>query len=552
MLDIVEQILGYLRGLWRQRWYSLIIAWAVCLGGWLVVLNIPDKYPAETRVFVDTETILKPLLQGLVVNNDTQSQVRVMTRTLLSRPNLRKVARMTDLDLRAETARELERLLDDMEENIRIQSSGGQNLFTITYTDFDPEQAKSVVQALLTLFVESTIGETREDTESAERFLRRKIEDIEEQLRQSERRMAQFKRQNVGTMPSDGQTYYQRLQQTRSEMELAELGLEQSKRTRDEYERQLGGEKPSFGVFTSVDLRPGGDPLSGLRKNYGIAIPDGGLRSGVDVGASSSSALEQQIQALLLSYTPNHPNVIAARRRLADVRAQESREAQSKAEREAALAASQPATSNALPPPVEPALNPVYQATKLAFNDAQAQVAAREVRVEEYKKKVEELERLLSVVPAIEAEMADMNRDYSVTSKMYQALLSKLQSARMSQDAEQNADNVKFRVIDPPRVPHTPAGIDRAILLSMVLGVGTVVAIGFALFLSQIFLTFDSRKQLMRTTRIPVFGTVSLVLTPRQQLSRWVSLLVFLLFVAGLLVVFAMLIQAETGATTIG
>ena len=521
------------------------------------MLNVPDKYPAETRVFVDTQTILKPLLRDLVVPDDPTSQIKVMTKTLLSRPNLRKVARMTDLDLRAETARELEDLLDDMQGNISIRSSGGANLFTITYTDFDPEQAKSVVQALLTLFVESTIGETREETESAERFLVRQIDDTEEKLRQAEKQMSQFKRQHVGTMPSDGKTYYQRLQNTRAQLGSAQLALEQSKQLRDEYERQLGGEAPSFAVFTSVDVAPGQEPdryNNPSSSDYGG--DPGGQNQGRGVGPLTSAGLQSQIERLLLQYTPNHPNVIAAQRQLAELKKQELRQKNSleAAEAEAAaLARAAAPEPRSVPIPQERPVeaNPVYQATRLAYNDAQAQVKAREVKVTEYAKKVEELERLLSVVPAIEADLADMNRDYSVTSRLYQALLGKLQSARMSQKADQNADNVKFRVIDPPRVPHTPAGIDRSVLLTLVLAMGCVVALGFALFLSQIFLTFDSRKQLMRVTRIPVFGTISLVLSPKQQLQRWAGLLLFLVLVASLLAVYVMVLQSEVSVSNV-
>ncbi len=97
MSEIIEQILGYLRSIWRYRWYGLGIAWLICLGGWAFIFKLPNQYEASARVYVDTQSVLRPLLQGMTVQFNPASQIDLMTRTLLSRPNLEKVARMTDM-----------------------------------------------------------------------------------------------------------------------------------------------------------------------------------------------------------------------------------------------------------------------------------------------------------------------------------------------------------------------------------------------------------------------------------------------------------------------
>ena len=70
MNEIIEQLLGYLRGIWRNRWYAMVCAWLVCLLGWTVVFILPDQYEVSARVIVDTQTILQPLLKGLTVEVD--------------------------------------------------------------------------------------------------------------------------------------------------------------------------------------------------------------------------------------------------------------------------------------------------------------------------------------------------------------------------------------------------------------------------------------------------------------------------------------------------
>src|ERR1044071_6551386 len=131
MHEIVEQILGYLRGIWRYRWYALALAWTVCLGGWFVVHRLPDQFEASARVYVDTQSILRPLLRGLAVDVNPDAQIQLMTRTLLSRPNMEKVARMTDLDLRAKDNSQMDVLLDRLGKHISLKSLGRENLYTI-------------------------------------------------------------------------------------------------------------------------------------------------------------------------------------------------------------------------------------------------------------------------------------------------------------------------------------------------------------------------------------------------------------------------------------
>ena len=115
MHDVVVLLLRYARGTWRFRWWMLGVAWVVCVVGWSIVAKLPDQFEASARVYVDTSSVLRPLLKGIAINTgDTQQKIFMMTRTLLSRPNLEKVMRMTDLDLQATTEADKEAIVDDL------------------------------------------------------------------------------------------------------------------------------------------------------------------------------------------------------------------------------------------------------------------------------------------------------------------------------------------------------------------------------------------------------------------------------------------------------
>jgi len=194
MDDLRELILAKAAAMWRRRWYGALAAWLVCVAGWLVVIYLPNRYESSARIYVDSETLLRPLLRGLAVQTDLASQVDYMQRTLLSRPNLDSLVRMTDLELRATSPEKREAILRSLERNITVAAEGrGRNLFSVSYEGDDPQLTLSVVQSLLTIFVESNLGASRTDMDQALKFIEGQILDYEQQLKAAEARMANFR-----------------------------------------------------------------------------------------------------------------------------------------------------------------------------------------------------------------------------------------------------------------------------------------------------------------------------------------------------------------------
>ena len=70
MDNILFEIRSLVEAIWRRRWHALILSWVVCLTGWIAVAVLPDKYQSEARIYVDTESILGPLLRGIAVRAD--------------------------------------------------------------------------------------------------------------------------------------------------------------------------------------------------------------------------------------------------------------------------------------------------------------------------------------------------------------------------------------------------------------------------------------------------------------------------------------------------
>lgn len=307
MQDILAQFLLMLRGAWRYRWPALALTWGIALAGWLAVAAMPDRFEARTRVYVDTESLLKPLLQGIAVDRDVMSQVRMMQSVMKSRPNLEKVARKTDLFLSADTTQDQEVVIDSLQERIVLQATSPlgptrrasvPNEFIVSFEDSNPKTAYRVVQSLLDTFMEDSLGIKRDDAGVAERFISQQLADYERKLLEAESRLADFKKTNVGLMPGTSGDYYQRLDQSMAQLEALRTRHRQVTERRNELARQLQGEEPTFGLTAPV----GSSPID-----------------------SQIAAYQARIDQMLLQYTDKHPEIVALRdtiKRLEEEKAQ--------------------------------------------------------------------------------------------------------------------------------------------------------------------------------------------------------------------------------------
>ena len=249
MDELIQAARRRLRGMWHRRWIGLAAAWVAAIVGITVVFRIPEKYEASARVYVDTQSLLRPVMAGLAIQPNLDQQVALMSRTLISRPNVEKLLRMADLDLRVKSNAEREELLDTLMKSLQLAGSVSTNIYVISYRNSNPDQAKNVVQSLLTIFVESSLGDKRQDTRAAVKFLDDQIKHYEETLQAAENRLKEFKLKYMGFAGPGGQggpDFFGRLAKLGGEIENARLELRAAEESRDAYKRELAGETPTF------------------------------------------------------------------------------------------------------------------------------------------------------------------------------------------------------------------------------------------------------------------------------------------------------------------
>src|SRR5687768_9469741 len=482
MEELTTQLLVYLKGIWKYRWVAVAAAWVVAVIGWVIVYKLPDDYQASARIYVDTQNVLKPLMQGMTVSPDLQQQVSIMSRTLISRPNVERVIRMVDLDIKAKDTKDQERLVKELMDKIKLGTAGRDNLFTIFYNHQNPKLAKDIVQSLLTIFVEGGLGNKRQDSSSAIRFIDEQIKAYEEKLIAGENNLKAFKQKNIGMMPQQGNDYYSQLSLAVEDLNKTRLELREAEQARDAIKRQITGDEPVLLVDQSES------PSSIVNVELDSRI----------------QALNKNLDALRLNFTDLHPDIVATKRLIAQLEERKMEEAK--------LA----------PNSTDPGKNysPMLQQLNVALTEAEADVAAMNARVEEYTARYERLKGLSNAVPQVEAELAQLNRDYQVNKSNYEKLLERRESAKISGELGSATDLMSFRIIDPPTVTDRPVGPDRAELFSIVFLGALLAGIGADYVISQVRPTFHSQLSLREITGKPILATIPMIWTDKDKVKR--------------------------------
>ena len=504
MEDILRQVLVILRATWKHRRLGMLVAWVVGAIAAGVILRIPDRYEASARIFVDTQSILKPLMSGLAVQPNIEQQVMMLSRTLISRPNVEKLVRMADLDLNIKGKTEQDALVDGLMKTLSIQSVGRDNLYSLSYRDTDPGKAQRVVQALVSIFVESSLGDKRQDSDSARKFIEEQIRNYEKKLQDAEGRLKDFKLRNIELQASEGRSSVDQLSALSNELNGSRLALREAENSRDAMRRQIIGEEPV--------LLP---ESSGTDSSVSLPEIDGRIDS-----------QKRNLDNLLQRYTEQHPDVVGARRLIKDLEDQKRQELIARKK----FAAANPSSSVSN--------NPVYQQLKVSLAEAEANVASLQARVAEYEARYKRTTNLIKTQPQLEAEFTQLNRDYDIHKKNYEQLVTRRESAELSGDLEATGSVADFRLIDPPRASSTPVAPNRLLLLP----VGLLIALAAGLFsafaASQIRPVFFDGKTLRDETGLPLLGTVSLIPNEARRIKELSSLRRFLIATASLVIAY--------------
>ena len=469
---------------WQRRWLALSTMATVGVVSAVGIALFHDRYQATARVYVNTQTVLKPLMQNLTFQPDIDQQVGMLARTLISRPNVEKLVADPSLQIDGGDALERDRLVSRLMTDIKVVPVGSGNLYDVSYRGTSPDRARRLVAATVGLFVDSGAGDKKRDSQEARSFIDDQIHSYETKLVDAENRLKEFKVRNFGITGVSNQDYFGRVSALTEEVSKLRVDLSAAEQSRDTYRRELTSENPQLPIDHGSDV-------------------------GAAPGSVAARIADQRrtLDDLLRRYTDEHPDVVNARRVLAQLEA----EGQRRKVEDQALARSGQVNSAAT--------SPVYQKLRIAIAESEALVASLRSQLVAKQALLEQVRADAGRQPQAEAELAQLNRDYDIIRKNYDTMVARRESAALGVKLDESSQLAEFKVVEPPRVMAMPVFPSKANLAIIALLVSLVSGIAAAIAADLVWPTFDDRESLRQFTGRPVLGTLSM-LTTEAGLSR--------------------------------
>ncbi len=443
--DLPAPLIRHLNGLWRRRWTVVIAAWCAALLGWFGVWLLPDQYESRAQVFVQTESILQPVLDDVVASPDYADRVDVMRLQLLARPNVEEIIYRSGLDRTIEASNDVEHraamqgLVDGVAGNIKIESPRDM-YFIISYANGDPDVAMRVTDAVLNLMIEQDIGASLSESGAARRRLELQIEEFEERLSANEMRVAEFRREHA--------------------VELAATeGVDRRR-----------GQKES-------DLERTADDINDLR---GRILTLENLLSATPRGASGGELelLRVELAGLRSKYQDSHPDIIGVQARIAQLEKADGGRA----------------------------ANPEFIRLQSELRVARNAAAALEVREQTQRAELEALVIAASQAPAVIAELQQIERQYETTKKTYEDLLERRDRLQLTENLGPAGRGVEYQVFERPERAIRPAAPPRQLLIYTAIFAALVAGIAVGVLINLIDRTYTQSEELEKAFGLPVLG----------------------------------------------
>jgi len=472
-MESIKNLLANLPGLRKHRFLGLMIAALTAALGILAVAMIPSKYEASARAYVDTQSILKPLMVDMAVQPNVEQQLKMMARALLSKPNLHQVADDAGLfDVEnASTDQAREDLVTRLGVDVKFKPAGRSDFFSLTYRNKSPDVAHKVVASLLEMFVRTTRGDQLRDNKQALAYLDDELMDRETRLVKAEQALKDFKLKNIEVYSELGgsKDYFVRASQAQKESELANVQLRQARGAADAIRSRLVGVPKSMPVARTTAAAP-------------------------SVNETRLASARKRLDELSAIYTDLHPDVQNTSRIVRDLE-----------QRVKAEGATRPVGAGVGDAGVA---NKLHQDLSIALAGAEADLASARAKAYDARQRAQRLRSSAKKVPKVEAEFAQLTRDYEVHKSTYEKLLQRRESALLSGSLDASSGAGDFRVVDPPSVGSSPVWPNRPLFLFIVMLGAISAGVLVAFIAHQAAPSFYGVKELRERTSHTVLGEV--------------------------------------------
>jgi len=481
-----------LRLAWYHKWLMVagIVIFATAAA--VVAKRMPNQYRSETLILVIPQRIPDSYVRSTVTMR-IEERLRSLSQEIFSRTRLETVISEFDLYPELRATRPMESVVEHMRTKIQVDTVRD-DAFKITYTAGAPRTAMIVTDRLASMFIDENTKDRSVGAENINQFLESQLDASRQQLIGHEKKLEEFRRRYAGELPSQLQSNLQVIQGMQTQIQNV---AESINRDRD---RRLILEKSAAEASSADPGDPSLEALPGIK-------PSGAPRA-----ADQLEQARNELREMELRLRPEHPDVSAKKRQIAEL--------ERKAQQEAQDVVSTPGQA---PRPVSAgqlAREARARTFQMEIEKLDRQIATKEADVARLRQSVSDYQRRVEAVPGHESELTDLMRDYDTLRNTYTSLLAKKEESKISANLERQQVSEQFKILDPARLPQKPFSPDRIKIAVAGAGFGLMLGVALAAFLEYRDTSLRSEDEILRTLVLPVLAAIPLMTAVSERGHR--------------------------------
>jgi polysaccharide chain length determinant protein (PEP-CTERM system associated) len=489
----------FLRIAWRRRWLLVLPLCVTIVGGILYAFSLPEQWMSTALIQVVPQQVPEAYVKSAITVR-IEDRLDSIKQLILSRTKLEAIIQEFNLYPDERRGGMMEEVVDRMRSSDISMAVAKGDAFRISFVSSDPKLAMRVTERVTSLFIAENLRDREVVAERSSQFLESQLSEVRQQMEATERKLAAYRQKFAGQLPDQVPTNLQAVTSLQLQIQQVTEAINRDRENRLYMQRQL------------ADLT---DTSSSSSPSPGPAAP--GSDPNAPVGNTAAEQLEAARTALRqmeLRFTPEHPDIIRAKRIIGNL--------ERKVEQEALQ---QPLSGS----PSTPRISPADTARQNRARELQTQLVALDRAIANKQSEVDRLrssagtyQGKVEAAPARESELTALTRDYSSFAEQYRQLLMKNQDAKMSASLERRQGGEQFRLLDPARIPERPFSPNRPKILAMALAMGFAIGGGLIALLEYRDRSLRTDDDVMLVLALPVLAVIPQMITSgeRQMLRR--------------------------------
>ncbi len=463
--------------LWRMRKLSIILFMVVSISLLSIGSIWPKKYVSSATILVDEQNILTPLMEGTAIATGVKDHAKNAWQLLTGQYAKTRAIEFLGDEVQGLDDAEIDRKWEAIKYKTKV-SSVGKNLINIKYQSKNPTEAQKYAEFFTNLFIDESIKDKRRESEAAYKFISSQASDYHNKLKQSEGSLKDFRSANLGAAPGSSGTVNSRILELQRSIEETQLEIAEINIKLKNIQAQLSGEAEVSAHLTQ----------------------EGQIQKRITI-------LQGQLDTLRMTYLGSYPDIVILKDQISELRKQMLQV--NKTDKKKLI--------------VTGALNPLFQELRSEFSKQSTQLASLKTRLKATKNLLIDEKARAIQINSVDAQMAQLTRDYNVNKDLYQKLLRQRETARVSMNIDIANQGLTLKIQERAVVPSRPKGIRLMHFAILGLILGLIVPFG----LMYVIVMFDgnvrAKQQFQNIIQAPVLGHVSTYQNPatRKELYKW-------------------------------